>query len=172
MGIRRFAAALPGQRLLPAALAALVLSMGLGAAPAAALPLGATLIDGSDPQQVLRAAGRLGIAELDRDGLDDPLIRGQTGGKDYLIYFYGCERGRHCTNLSLVARWPSDHFTDKSMGDWNREKRFGKAYLDKNGNLSVELNVNLLHGVSRGNLEDTFDWWRLILDDFVEYFGL
>jgi hypothetical protein len=163
MDVRRFAAGL-----LPAALTAAVTVM----APWAALPHSFALVDGSDPQLVLSAAGQFGTAELRRDGLDDPLIRGQIDGKDYMVYFYGCERGADCTNLLFVARWQSDHFNDKSMGDWNRKKRFGKAYLDDDGNPSVELSVNLRHGVSRGNLVDTFDWWRLIMVEFADFFGL
>jgi hypothetical protein len=30
--------------------------------------------------------------------------------------------------------------------------------------------VNLHGGVARANLEDTIDWWRLVLDEFADYF--
>jgi hypothetical protein len=56
------------------------------------------------------------------------------------------------------------------MADWNREKRFGKAYLDQDGDATVEMNVNLHGGVSLANLEATIDWWRLILDEFADEF--
>lgn len=125
----------------------------------------------SAPEFVLAGASRVGEAELGRDGLDDPLIRGRVGDRPYFVYFYGCKAGRDCTNLMFSARWESDHFTDQSMGDWNRAKRFGKAYLDAEGNPVLELNVNLFGGVSRANLDDTFDWWRLIMTEFAEFYG-
>jgi hypothetical protein len=138
------------------------------------LPAGArdgNLIAAAEPEFVLSAAGRVGEAELGRDELADPLIRGRIGDRPYFVYFYGCQSGRACTNLMFSARWESDHFTDKSMGDWNRKKRFGKAYLDADGNPALELNVNLFGGVSRANLDDTFDWWRLLMAEFAEYYG-
>lgn len=137
--------------------------------PAWAQPGG--LVATAEPEFVLAAAGRVGEAELGRDGLADPLIRGRIGDRPYFVYFYGCKSGRDCTNLMFSARWESDHFTDRSMGDWNRKKRFGKAYLDADGNPALEMNVNLFGGVSRANLEDTFDWWRLLMAEFAEFYG-
>jgi hypothetical protein len=132
---------------------------------------GAEFVAAAQPEFVLSAAGRIGEAELGRDELADPLIRGRIGERPYFVYFYGCTSGRDCTNLMFSARWESDHFTDKSMGDWNRKKRFGKAYLDADGNPALELNVNLFGGVSRANLDDTFDWWRLLMAEFAEFYG-
>ena len=121
------------------------------------------------PEALLSAASQFGMATLGRDGMDDPMIRGQIGDKDYVIYFYGCTNGQNCTNVMFLAYWASDDFTDERMGDWNRKKRFGKAYLDDDGNPAVEMNVNLFGGISRTNLADTFDWWRLIMVEFAEF---
>jgi len=148
-------------------LAAILAKMAL----ASSVALGGELIGAGKPEFVLAAANRVGEAELGRDGLSDPLIRGRVGDWPYFVYFYGCKAGRDCTNLMFSARWESDHFTDKSMGDWNRKKRFGKAYLDPDGNPALELNVNLFGGVSRENLDDTFDWWSLIMGEFAEFYG-
>ena len=131
----------------------------------------AELVGASEPEFVLAAASRVGEAELGRDELSDPMIRGRVGDRPYFVYFYGCREGRDCTNLMFSARWESDHFTDESMGDWNRKKRFGKAYLDADGNPALELNVNLFGGVSRENLDDTFDWWRLLMAEFTDFYG-
>ncbi len=159
----------------PRRFASTIALMALAAAAAGSFPApgkaGGT-VKAVHPQSILSAAGRLGEAELVRDGFDDPMIRGRIGSKKYFVYFYGCTEGRDCTNLTFSARWKSDQFTDESMGDWNREKRFGKAYLDADGNPTVELSVNLFGGVSRENLEDTADWWRLVVTEFAEFFGL
>ncbi len=34
------------------------------------------------------------------------------------------------------------------------------------------MNVNLHGGVTRANLDDTIDWWRLVLAEFADYFDL
>ncbi len=77
---------------------------------------------------------------------------------------------RDCKTLTFEAGWEGDDLTDEMMADWNREKRFGKAYLDEDGLATVEMSVNLHGGVTRANLDDTIDWWRLVLDEFADYF--
>ncbi|MEZ5722580.1 MAG: YbjN domain-containing protein [Paracoccaceae bacterium] len=58
------------------------------------------------------------------------------------------------------------------MNTWNAEKRFGKAFLDDEGDLVIEMNVNLWSGVSENNPQrDTFDWWRVVIESFEEYIG-
>jgi len=151
--------------------AAVVVALTATAAEAAPPFRAQSLVYGAQPQYVLLTARAYGEADLDVDPLGDPVIRGKIEDLGYFIYFYGCSEGKACTNLMFSARWESDHYNDKSMGDWNRERRFGKAFLDEDGNPAVEMNVNLFGGVSRDNLVDTFDWWRLVLTDFADYYG-
>jgi hypothetical protein len=54
---------------------------------------------------------------------------------------------------------------------WNRDYRFGKAYVDAEGDVILEWDVNLWGGVSPANLDDTFDWWRTVLSRMDEVFG-
>ncbi|MDX5403519.1 MAG: YbjN domain-containing protein [Rhodobacterales bacterium] len=52
-----------------------------------------------------------------------------------------------------------------AVSDWNDQNRFGTMYLDSDGDLAVDMDVNLFGGVTRRNLDDTFDWWRVVLDE-------
>ena len=47
-----------------------------------------------------------------------------------------------------------------------RDKKFGKAYLDQDGDPRLEMTVNLDYGVTQRNLDDTFDWWTKALARF------
>jgi len=131
-------------------------------------------VDATDPERILTIAHSFGEAALTTDNLGDPLIEGRIGEKDYRLLFYGCSEGRDCKTLMFSAGWAgddrTDDRTDEMMADWNREKRFGKAYLDEDGVATVEMNVNLHGGVTRANLDDTIDWWRLVLAEFADYF--
>ncbi len=129
-------------------------------------------IDATDPERILAIAHSFGEAALTTDNLGDPLIEGRIGEKDYRLFFYGCSEGRNCKTLMFAADWQSADLTHEMMADWNREKRFGKAYLDEDGNATVEMSVNLHGGVTRLNLDDTIDWWRLVLAEFGDYFDL
>lgn len=132
----------------------------------------ATLVDASEPERLVEIAALYGSATLADDAHGDPLLQGEIDGVGYEIFFYGCENARDCRNVMFRAVWESNDATTGDVMRWNQEKRFGKAYLDVQGNLVIEMNVNLDFGVSAENLSDTFDWWRVVLGDFVGFFGL
>ena len=48
-------------------------------------------------------------------------------------------------------------------------KRFGKAYLDKDGDATIELNVNLRGGVCNANFDETVGWWSTVLREFLTH---
>jgi hypothetical protein len=54
------------------------------------------------------------------------------------------------------------------INTWNRTKRFGKAFLDKDGDPALEMTVNLDYGVSRENLDDSFNWWSKAVKSFLK----
>ncbi len=126
-------------------------------------------IDATEPALVLAAARDLGDASMTRDSMGDPLIEGQLDGKEYRLYFYDCSENRDCKSLMFSAIWEAEELTDEMMADWNREKRFGKAYIDEDGRAALEMNVNLRGGATLANLGDTLDWWRLILAEFSDF---
>ena len=88
-------------------------------------------IDATDPARILALARSYGEAALTTDNLGDPLIEGRIGEKDYDLFFYDCNEGRDCKSLTFSATWEGADLTDAMMAGWNREARFGKAYLDE-----------------------------------------
>jgi hypothetical protein len=147
-------------------------SLALTAALAAPTALAAELIDATEPPRVLAIAQTYGDAALTTDGMGDPLIKGTLDGQGYVIDFYDCTKRRDCTTVTFQAVWETDKVSKAKMAKWNRTERFGKAYLDEDGYPTVEMNVNLRGGVSAANLNDTFDWWRLVLERFVDRYDL
>ena len=51
-----------------------------------------TLIDGSDPEQIVNAARGYGSAQLTTDSDGDPRIRGRIDGTIYVIFFLRVQR--------------------------------------------------------------------------------
>ncbi len=150
----------------------LTLGLALMAALAAPAAGAEETIDATGPARILTLVQGYGEAALTTDNLGDPLIEGRIGENDYELFFYDCKENRDCKTLTFSATWEAEDLTDEMMADWNREKRFGKAYLDEAGNANVEMSVNLHGGVTLVNLEDTIDWWRLVLVGFADYFDL
>lgn len=130
------------------------------------------LIDATQVDDIARIARDYGTAEVGTDSAGDPMITGDMDGTTYVVFFYGCTNGADCTTIQFIASWVNPGAVDAAqLHTWNREKRFGKAYLDDENDPVLEMNVNLFGGVSETNLSDTFDWWRVVLETYVEYIG-
>ena len=137
--------------------------------PFACLASAQTLVDAGDPEEIENIARGYGSATLTKDDAGDPMVRGRIDGTIYLVVFYGCDDGINCRTIDFSASWDEPDTTHAEMREWNQRKRFGAAYLDEDGDPTVEWSVNLFGGVPVENLDDTFDYWRIVLEDFEEF---
>ena len=141
------------------------------AALSAASAQAQTVVDGSNVDEVIRIAQTFGPAsagELSTDG--NPTIAGEIDGVGYQIFFMNCTDGANCEDVNFYAGFSLKPALDVING-WNRDKRFGKAYLDSELDAVVEFDVNLEHGVTQENLNAAFEIWTLILDQYTTYIG-
>jgi hypothetical protein len=129
-----------------------------------------SLIDGRNPARIVEIARGFGSAEVEKDTSGDPSITGRMNGVRYVIRFGGCKEGRNCTHMIFRAGWNNAKAKLEDVNAYNAGKFFGVVYIDKDGDVNVDMPVNLAGGVSRKNLDDTFDWWRLVLRDVVAAF--
>lgn len=126
------------------------------------------LISAQEPEVILEVAKGFGSANLDKDSSGDPRITGRIEGVKYGITFYGCNSGKECDDVVFVAAWSDTDVSLNDVNGWNLKKKFGKAYIDKDGDPRLEMAVNLEYGVSKENFEDTFDWWSTALKEFKQ----
>lgn len=139
---------------------------------AGVMPVAAqALVDATDPEAVVRFALKYGEAALETDSAGDPMIVGTMEGTTYTVVFYGCQANANCTTLLFRAGFAKPGFSDTDMGNWNRERLYGRAFIDAEGDPAIEHTANLFGGVSPANLDDTFDWWRVVLTQFKEHIG-
>lgn len=148
-------------------------AIALALAGVLALPQGAAaqlggMITGTDVDRTAEIASAYGPAERRYDDAEEsPWIRGEMDGLIYTITFLNCTDGTSCTSLQLRAWWESGGaHTIEQMNEWNRNRRFSAAYLDHNGNATIEFDVNLAGGVTAVNLDDTLQWWQVVLREF------
>lgn len=139
--------------------------LGLTMVPAAWAQSASDLLDGSDPAAILRIAEGYGSAMLDKDSVGDPMIEGRIDGQAYTVFFYGCDGGAGCSSIQFTTYFAGVRPDAAVVSDWNDENRFGTLYLDGDGDLALDMDVNLFGGVTRKNLDDTFDWWRVVLEE-------
>lgn len=149
----------------------------LSAIAAALLLAGATSLafaedsfNAGSATDVLELAKGYGSASLFTLSDGTPQIVGRMGGRKYAVNFYGCTNSKACKSLHFT--WSID-FKNAPMEDvnkWNRSKRFAKAYIDTDGDLALDMDVNVTYGVTRENLDDSFGYWELALNLFYKSF--
>ncbi len=131
------------------------------------------LVDAKDPEVIASLIQDLGFkAEITTDNVGDPLIKSRSGGYNFNVFFYGCTDGANCRSIQFSASFDMDDGMSLTRAqDFNRDKRWIKVYLNNESDPLVEMDYNMYGGVSVENFNDTFDWWTVMMDQFIEYIG-
>ncbi|WP_255469575.1 YbjN domain-containing protein [Paracoccus sp. FO-3] len=123
-----------------------------------------------DPEVIRLLMTDFGLpAKLTTDGAGDPLIESRIDGTSFQVYFYQCEKT--CGAIQFSAGFDLDDSMPESMANrWNREKRFGKVWLDETGDPFIEMDIGVAgDGIGRKNFDDALDAWRIVLSDFRDF---
>lgn len=132
------------------------------------------------PAQVVGDPGVIGLLMTDHglrvaedvnpDGT--PELHSRMDGIRFRVLFYGCDP-RPCQTVQFTTGFDlARPMTLARINDWNRDRRFGKAFLDDEGDPFVEMDVNLYgEGIGRRTFDDTLDLWRQVLGDFRDHIG-
>jgi hypothetical protein len=135
----------------------------LGASPAPAQNVTA------DPKAlaaVMQAAGYQ--AELGTDNTGDPMITSAAGGSKFVVLFYNCTNHAGCLTIQFQTAWAmTAKPTLETINDWNHGNRFGRAYIDKEGDPGIMMDINLdKGGMSPRLFRDNLEVWAAVLGGF------
>ena len=143
-------------------------------AAAWALPAQAQMVRGQDPATLVRALQQAGYAaQLGTDKVGDPMITSGVSGTSFQIFFYNCTDHKACATVTFHSGYDlaSSPGMD-SINEWNRTKRFGRAYLDKENDPILEMDVDLDDGgLSPALFIDNIEFWASVLADFERHVG-
>ncbi len=130
-----------------------------------------TLLTGADVDEVLNAARGYGAATLTSQSNGDPQITGKINGITYQVYFKNCTDNADCEDINFYLGFLDLKPTLESINDWNLNKRFSRAYLDGDQDACVEMDLDLVRGVTAEYLDSQFGLWNMVLNQFAEHVG-
>lgn len=133
--------------------------------------LAQSVIDGSAVDEIVTIARGYGAATLESQGDGNPRISGNIKGVPYYVFFMNCTDKTACEDINFYAGFANLKPTMDALNAWNRDKRFGNAYLDADLDAAIEYDVNLEYGVTRENLDAAFGVWSVLLEQYTEYVG-
>jgi hypothetical protein len=144
------------------------------AVAAFAMPAGAEMVKAQDPQSLVNALQSGGYAaKLGVDKVGDPMITSGVAGTSFQIFFYNCTEHKACATVTFHSGYDLTNSPGlEKINEWNRGKRFGRAYLDKEDDPILEMDVDLDDGgVAPLLFIDNIEFWASILTDFEKQIG-
>ncbi|KFC62827.1 hypothetical protein FF80_03397 [Devosia sp. LC5] len=144
-----------------------------GTALALALPVSAQAqtVTGANTDEILSVAQNYGEASLTKQSNGDPQITGKIGGIAYQVYFRNCTNNRNCEDLNFYLGFLDIKPSLEEINDWNFNKRFSRAYLDQDEDACVEMDLDLVQGVSTNYLDSQFSLWKMVVEQFSDHVG-
>jgi hypothetical protein len=141
-----------------------------------ALPLAArseALADvGVSPPEVAKVLSQAGYpADATTDKAGDPLIRSSTGKVLFIVYFYECGSELRCTSIQFTAPFRHKIVPAATIAGWNRDRRFGRAFLDFRGTAWVSMDVETSRGMASDALRADLDRWIAVINAFETFIG-
>lgn len=139
-----------------------------------AVPAHAQMVRAQDPQSVvaaLQAGGYRAVLGVDRVG--DPKIDSAVSGTNFQIFFYNCTANKACATVQFHSGYDiTNPVSLDRINEWNQTKRFGRAFLDKENDPILEMDVDLDDGgLSRLLFIDNVEFWSSILGEFERHIG-
>lgn len=137
------------------------------ATPAFAAPA-APLVRAAEPQSVVTALQNAGYkAVLSKDSDGDPKIESAAAGSKFIINFYGCAENKACRTLTFYAGWSDIDVSVDKINDWNKAKRFSRAYIDEDKDPVIEFDLDLDDGgMSEALFIDNVEFWETSVGGF------
>lgn len=141
-------------------LAACILMRG---APAAAA-------DGVTAEDVAAALKNAGYpAEIAKDRSGGPLIKSTSGTAKFGVFFYQCGGQSRCKSVQFSAGFSQRGIKAAKLADWNRNRRFGRAWQDNTADPWVEMDIDATRGLPSDVLEANVDRWISVLGEFQKF---
>lgn len=109
--------------------------------------------------------------EIKTDSAGDPMLSIKQGGLRVGLYFYHKVQGQY-TAIQLSTGFSMKQGPSlEKINEWNRTKRFARAYLDKEGDPRVEVDLDLEGGATEGAIKELFRTNRAVLAQFTKHIG-
>ena len=139
-----------------------------------AMPAAAASVQAQDPESLVTALRNAGYAaKLGTDKVGDPMITSEIDGTAFQILFYNCTDHEECATVQFHSGYDltkSPSLT--AINDWNQSQRFGRAYLDRESDPILEMDIDLDDGgLSPDLFIDNVEFWASILPKFEQSIG-
>jgi hypothetical protein len=108
-------------------------------------------------------------ADITADQSGDPLVRSSTGRVLFNVYFYQCGSRLRCQSIQFTAPYRRTGVPPATIAAWNRDRRFGRAFLDSRANVWIAMDVEASRGITTEALEANVERWVTVMNAFETF---
>lgn len=139
----------------------------------AAAPAHAELVNATNPATIKALVESQGWpAKVIRKDGSAPYIESSRNDLKFLVLFMNCnDAGENCKTLQYYMGFSdAKDVAFERINEWNKGKRFARAYRDESGDPVLEMDVDVdFAGIPRENLSDSFSTWAALMDAYREF---
>jgi len=133
-------------------------------------PASAQMVTPKNPQAIAAAVKEKGLpAKLVLPDDNNPYIESNYNDMKFLVLFMNCDDNhQNCTTLQYYMGFnDAKDTTLEQLNEWNKSKRFARAYRDDEGDPVLEMDVDLdFGGIPKVNLVETLNPWSALMDAY------
>ena len=122
---------------------------------------------------VAQALSQKGLpVRLGNDAFKEPLIESYLGKLRFYVYFYECDPARRCKNIQFRTGFATrGTLSLVKINDWSTRWRFGRLYLDPEGDAILDFDVDVRRGASLELLTTSIERWIEVMQDAERFLG-
>lgn len=126
------------------------------------------MVRASDPQSLVKAMQAKGYQAELTTAAGEPAIKSGAGGVKFSVFFENCTDGKECSTISFFTGFTDLEATLDQVNAFNQSSRFARAYVDKDGDPVLRMDVDLDHnGIPATNFNEYLDIWSSVAPKYV-----
>lgn len=123
--------------------------------------------------QVVEALTRQRLpVRLGNDSFKEPMLESFAGSTRFYVNFYECAQTRTCQNIQFRTGYATrGRVTLLQINDWSSRWRFGRMYLDPQGDVILDMDVDARRGLDADVMDAQVLRWLEVMKEAEQFLG-
>lgn len=109
---------------------------------------------------------------LGNDSFREPMVESYAGSTRFYVNFYECAQSRTCQNIQFRTGYATKgRVTLAQINDWSARWRFGRMYLDPQGDVILDMDVDARRGLAPDAVDAQVERWIEVVREAEAFIG-
>lgn len=109
---------------------------------------------------------------LGNDSFREPMVESYAGSTRFYVNFYECAQSRTCQNIQFRTGYATKgRVTLAQINDWSSRWRFGRMYLDPQGDVILDMDVDARRGLDAPAVDSQIERWLEVVREAEAFIG-